>query len=105
MRDAALDRLLRAAASAKAGENVADEPPFGFTTRVLAQWRSEKDEAGADVRSIHLLFRRVAMVALLVACFASAGAYWQLENNEDLVSPGAISYAIADGAIETGAFQ
>jgi hypothetical protein len=99
--DADIDRLLRAAAAAQAGTDPI-EAPFGFDTRVVARWRSERSVNGRGLRAFTRLFQSVAVSAALVTIFASAGAYWQLSENDELSEPMANAYAIADGVIEAG---
>ena len=101
--DADLDRLLRAAADAPQPESA--EAPFGFETRVVALWRSEHLANGTGLRTFTRMFRGVVASALLVTICASAGAYWQFSENDELTEPTANAYAIADTAIEAGAFQ
>lgn len=102
-RDAELDRLLRAASKAEGVP--APEMPFGFDTRIVAQWRAQP--VNFEFRDVGRLVRRIAAVAVLVTAFAAAGTYWQLENDDDdeLVSPLTNAYAIADNAIEAGELE
>jgi len=102
-RDSELDRLLRAAAPG--ADLPKDESPFGFDTRVVATWRSQRTPAGAKFAEVTRIFRRVAMGAMLVAVSASAAAVWQFQENDELNQPTANAYAIADTAIEAGAWQ
>ncbi len=97
-----LQRLLRAAAAARPEEPA--EVPFGFETRVLANWRAQRFPNGGW-RAFTLLFRRVVLSAALVAVCASAGAYWQFSQNEELTEPALNAYVIADNAIDVGALQ
>src|SRR3954451_7386908 len=99
MRDPELDRLMRAAAAAP-NERPA-EMPFGFDTRVLALARGER---GNDAW-IASLIRRVAVAAMVVTAFASAAAYWQMSENDELAEPFTNTYAIADNAIDMELFQ
>ena len=101
--DADLDRLLRAAAASPQAESA--EAPFGFETRVVARWRSQRASNGNGSRAFTSMFRRVVASALLVMICASAGAYWQFSENSELAEPTANAYAIADTAIEAGALQ
>ena len=65
--DSSLDRLLRAAASYRHDRPaVAEEPPFGFTTRVVAGWLAGADRIGMDAKLQTLWFRRAALCALAV---------------------------------------
>jgi hypothetical protein len=100
-RDSDLDRLLRAAANGDEPEATA---PFGFDTRVVAQWRAG-GETNGGARELIRLVRRVAVGAAIVITFASAGAYWQFSESEDDAEPLTNAYAIADNAIESGFFQ
>ena len=102
-RDAKLDRLLRAAAAKT--EVLTEEMPFGFDTRVLSHWRAQRTQNGAPFWEMALLFRRIALGAAVVALCASSAAYWQFSQNDELNESTANAYAIADSAIETGAFQ
>ncbi|MDQ6808785.1 MAG: hypothetical protein M3Z64_05090 [Verrucomicrobiota bacterium] len=104
-RDIELARLLRTAANQP--DVSATEMPFGFDTRVVARWRGQGAQAGASTRELARLMRRVAMVAVVVMAFAAAGSYWELDGGDDdeLGSPLADAYTIADNAIDTGALQ
>jgi hypothetical protein len=102
-REEAIDRLLRAAASAPAQE--AAEIPFGFDTRVVALWRAQRAEKGADFWQFARIFRRVALSAAVFTVFAGAAAFWQFQQNSYFDEPDASAYAIADTAIEAGAWQ
>ena len=92
-----LDRLLRAAGK---GEAAPAEMPFGFDTRVVALWRSQRTKG--DSGDVARWFRRIGAMAVVVTAFAAAGAYSQLDDDNDLGSPLTNAYAIADNAIETG---
>lgn len=68
----------------------AGELPFGFATRVLAQWRRAPAESWED-----LLFAigRRAMIAAIAICLASAGfAYFQWY--ETRIEPPALERAV-----------
>lgn len=101
--DEKLDRLLRAAAVPEDGQPA--EAPFGFETRVVALWRSQLSRNGAESWDFARIFRRVATAAMIVTACASAAAYWELQQNEELGEPIANEYAIADTAIEAGTWQ
>jgi hypothetical protein len=61
--DPSLDRLLRAAAAARSASRVTEEPPFGFTTRVVAHWLgAPRERPGLDA----LWFRRAFLCAFAV---------------------------------------
>ena len=89
MKDSDLQRLLRAAA-----ETVSDQPdeiPFGFETRVLADWRNFVD--------VGRLLRRVVLLSLAVIALASVGAYHELRQSDDPDESNEDEYAIVDSAI------
>ncbi|HEY2802008.1 MAG TPA: hypothetical protein VGI85_15570 [Chthoniobacterales bacterium] len=90
-----IDRLLRAAAT------VPNEPappmPFGFETRVLAQWRATR--TGGDLAGITRLLRRVVFMSLAVIVLGSAGAYRELSQGDGATETLSNDYAIADSAI------
>lgn len=92
--DPQLDRLLRAAA--RAGSSSPNEMPFGFDTRVLAGWRSDRKRDLVDLRA---LLRRVVLVSLGVIVLATAGVYHELRQNDEMGDPLTNEYAIADAAI------
>ena len=64
--DPSLDRLLRAAAQYRPA--VAEEPPFGFTTRVVAGWLAGagRETIGIEERLQALWFRRAFLCAVAV---------------------------------------
>ncbi len=102
-RDSSLTQLLRAAAGAPADEPV--QAPFGFDTRVVAQWRAQRAERFGDSLNLARLCRHVTLGAIIVAACASAGAFWEFKENDDLDEPAANAYAMADSVIEAGAWQ
>ena len=71
--DQSLDRLLRAAALHRPG--VAEEPPFGFTTRVVAGWLSGRDGTGLDARLQVVWFRRALLCALAVMAISVSWSF------------------------------
>jgi hypothetical protein len=89
-----LDRLLHAASSK---EDAPAEMPFGFDTRVVAQWRAEMNAASLGMT--HLL-RRVALAAVAIIIVTAAGAYIEADRNGENNEPFANEYAIADSAIQ-----
>ena len=94
MKDFDLQRLLRAAA-----ETVRDQPsemPFGFETRVLADWRAGLTRDFVDVGR---LLRRVVLLSLAVIALASAGTYHELRQSDDSDESSDDEYAIVDSAI------
>jgi hypothetical protein len=97
-----LQRLLRAAS---AQPEAPAEAPFGFDTRVVAQWRARRREPNGDLRAFARIIRRVAVGALLITTCAGAGAWWQLESSDELDEATTNAYAIADSVIEAGSWQ
>lgn len=102
MREPDLDRLFRSAASVP--NELSDEMPFGFDTRVLANWRAVRSNGG-DVWRFARVLRRLAMSAVVVAICAGSGAWWQFRQNDELDSPTTNAYAIADSVIESSTWQ
>jgi hypothetical protein len=101
MRDPEIDRLLRAAAAAS--EGLAAEMPFGFDTRVVALTQAER--GANETWQFARLVRRIAIGAMVVTACASAAAYWQMNENDELGEPLTNAYAIADNAIDLEVFQ
>ena len=62
--DSPLDRLLRAAAQDRPA--IAEEPPFGFTTRVVAGWLASAAGERLDARLEIIWFRRAFLCAVAV---------------------------------------
>jgi hypothetical protein len=94
MKDSDLQRLLRAAA-----ETVNDHPaemPFGFETRVLADWRAG---LARDFVDVGRLLRRVVFLSLAVIALASAATYHELRQSDDPGESNEDEYAIVDSAI------
>ena len=89
-----LDRLLRAASSK---EDAPAEMPFGFDTRVVAQWRAQVDAASLGMMR---LLRRVALAAVAIIITTAAVAYIEADRNGENNEPFANEYAIADTAIQ-----
>ncbi len=96
-RESELQRLLRAAR----GESGAPDMPYGFDTRVVALARSTQRDGRRDVPAVARLFTRIAAAAVIVAVFASAATYWQLEENDELAEPLSNAYAMVDTAINS----
>ena len=93
MKNVDLDRLLRAAAKEK--DEAPAEMPFGFDTRVIALSRGNGN--GAAFRA---LLRRVALAAAAVIVLATAGAYFEFNQNDDVIAASGNEFAIADSAIQ-----
>ena len=98
--DAKLERLLRSAVSAR--EDLPAEMPFGFGTRVVALSRLNN---GTDSNGLARLAWRVGLIAIAVTLLASAGAYREMNQSEELGEPFANEYAIADSAIQNAFSQ
>jgi len=92
--DLPLGRLLRAAAATISDQ--AHEMPYGFDSRVLAQARAKQE---GDLVAIGRLLRRVVLISLGVIALASAGAYHELRQGDDLGDSLTDEYVIADSAI------
>ena len=93
-----LDRLLRSAA--QAGEEPAEvTPPFGFETRVVAQWRG--GQATPNGNGLNRLLRRVVLTSALVLTISGVAAVFELRNATDPSDAMTNDYAIADSAIQT----
>ncbi len=99
-----IDRLFRAA-SAAPNESLPEEMPFGFDTRVLANWRASRSSNGNGSLEFARYFKRIAMAAVVVAACAGTGAFWQLQQNDDLDEATGGAYAMADSAIEANTLQ
>ena len=93
--DAKLERLLRSAVSAR--EDLPAEMPFGFGTRVVALSCLSD---GSDSNGLARLAWRVGLIAIAVTLLASAGAYREMNQSEELGEPFANEYAIADSTIQ-----
>jgi hypothetical protein len=94
MKGSNLERLFRAAA-----ETVSDLPnemPFGFETRLLAEWRAGQTR---DYVDLGRLLRRVVLLSLAVIALAGAGTYHELRQSDDPDEAGSDEYAIVDSAI------
>ena len=99
--DAHLKRLLKLAARAAKEKTVA-EVPFGFDTRVVAQWRELKENDSGEVTRF---IRRVALVAIAITVLGGVAAYQQINEDEELGEPLTNDYAIADSTIERQLLQ
>jgi hypothetical protein len=93
MKDVDLERLLRAAAQVK--DEAPAEMPFGFDTRVIALSRRNGNGAAFGA-----LLRRVALAAGAVIVLASAGAWLELNQSDDVIAASGNEFAIADSAIQ-----
>lgn len=94
MKDSDLQRLLRAAAETVSDQS--NEMPFGFETRILADWRAGLTRDFVDVGR---LLRRVVLLSLAVIALASAGIYHELRQSDDPDESNDDEYAIVDSAI------
>jgi hypothetical protein len=99
MRDADLDRLLRAAAQADTLD-ATPAVPFGFETRVVALARTANGRSN-DSAALTRLVRWVGASAIAVIMLATAAAYQQWSAAEAQSAPHENEYAIADSAIQT----
>lgn len=88
-----LDRLLRAAAQAK--DDTPIEMPFGFDTRVIALSRRNGNGAAFGA-----LLRRIALAAAAVIVLASAGAWLEFNQGDDVIAASGNEFAIADSVIQ-----
>ena len=93
MNDVDLDRLLRAAA--KEEDEAPAEMPLGFDTRVIAL--SRRNGNGAVFGA---LLRRVALMAAAVIVLASAGAWLEFNQSDDVIAASGNEFAIADSVIQ-----
>jgi hypothetical protein len=93
MKGVDLDRLLRNASRAK--DEAPAEMPYGFDTRVVAL--SRRNGNGA---AFAMFVRRIAVVAAAVIVFATAGAWFEFNQNGDGVEGIGNEFAIADSAIQ-----
>lgn len=94
-----LDRLLRAAATT--ANDQPNDMPHGFDTRVFAQVRASQH---SDLVALGRLLRRVALLSLGVIALASAGAYHESLQSDDLGDSLTNDYVIAD-SLTGGAFE
>ena len=92
------DRLLRSAA--KAREEFPDEAPFGFATRVVAEWRSDSN-GGNDAAELSRFLRRAGVIAAAVLVLAGGAAYRQFRDETKFAALPTNEYVIADSAIQT----
>ena len=93
--DLKLERLLQSAALAK--DEAPIEAPFGFDTRVVAMWRGLENSESVGLTR---LLRRVALLAAAVTILATAGAYYEAQQDESS-EPFTNEFAIADSAIQS----
>lgn len=93
--DIALQRLLRAAASAMPAE--VPSAPFGFDTRIVALWRATGPERP---NGIGRLVRRVAVIAAFVILISGAASFYEFQEAHDTFYSDSNEFAIADTAIE-----
>ncbi len=87
-------RLLRSAAEAPA--EVPAQPPFGFETRVVAQWR-----AGATKKNgVAGLLRGIAFSSAAIIILAAAGTVREYQRGMEAGDNSTNEYAIAESAIQ-----
>jgi hypothetical protein len=98
MKNVDIDRLLRSAANAP--ESQPPDVPFGFDTRVVAAWRSDRP-GGNDLADLSRFLRRAGVVACAVLVIAGAAAYRQYREETSFVGLPSNEYAIVDSAIQT----
>ncbi|HEV2803767.1 MAG TPA: hypothetical protein VGW57_02435 [Chthoniobacterales bacterium] len=92
-----LDRLFHSAANAPGEPPV--EAPFGFATRVVAGWRSDKN-GGNDAAELSRFLRRAGVIAAAVVVLAGGAAYRQYREESKFAAP-TNEYLIVDSAIQT----
>jgi hypothetical protein len=97
MKTPALDRLLRSAGRAPQPDA---EVPFGFETRVVAEWRSGR-RGGSDLADLSRFLRGAGALACAVLVIAGAATYRQYREEARFASMTTNEYAIADSAIQT----
>lgn len=94
MKNEQIDRLLRSAA--QADEDAPAEMPFGFDTRVVAQWR-----AGAPTSNgVMQLLRRVAVLSLAVIIVSTIATVREANQSREIRESLTNEFAIADSAIQ-----
>ncbi len=102
--DDQLDRLLRGARGGD-GAGVPSDVPFGFETRVVALWKSQRAVPDRDAGEFLRWWRGIGVGALAVIAFSGAGAWWQFQQDNELAQPMTNAYAIADTAVERMALR
>jgi hypothetical protein len=93
--DEKIARLVRSAGSTS--EDVSEQAPFGFDTRVVALWHASEQ---ATSLGLGRLIQRVGLAAAGVIVIATAGAYRESNRNLEKSEPFANEFAIADSAIQ-----
>src|SRR5437868_10754446 len=93
MKDLDVERLFRSAARVK--DEAPPEMPFGFDTRVIALSRTTGNGAVFGA-----FLRRIAFLAAAVIVLAGAGAFFEFNNDNDVVAASGNEYAIADSVIQ-----
>jgi hypothetical protein len=88
--DERLQRLLKAAA--KAAPEVAETPPLGLETRVLACWRAEGAED--EELSVFAFFRRATVGAGLVLALCAAWSLAQTGGSSSADEAAQLDYNI-----------
>jgi hypothetical protein len=93
--DKSFERLLRSAAQVK-DDDLAG-PPFGFETRVVAQWRA----AGENPNGLSRLLQRVALLATAVMVISTVAAVRELRQSREISDSITNEFAMADSAIQS----
>ncbi len=94
MKNEQIDRLLRSAAHAD--EDAPAEMPFGFDTRVVAQWRA----GTPTTNGVMQLLRRVAVCSIAVIVISTIAAVREMNQSREIRESLTNEFAIADSAIQ-----
>jgi hypothetical protein len=98
MKASEVDRLLRSAANVPGDSSI--EAPFGFATRVVAEWRSGRI-GGNETVELSRFLRRAGLIAAAVVILAGSAAYRQYRDDSKFAALTTNEYVIADSAIQT----
>ena len=91
-----LKRLLHSAA--QVGDDAPIEVPFGFDTRVVAQWRAGLPNGN---HGLARFIQRVAGVAVFAIIISTAAMIYETDRDRESSEPYGNEFAIADSAIES----
>ena len=94
MKNEQIDRLLRSAGQAE--EEAPAEMPFGFDTRVVAQWRTRTPATNGVMQ----LLRRVAVLSVAVIVISTIAAVREMNQSREIRESLTNEFAIADSAIQ-----